>query len=158
MQSTFRWCFVAFCVVLLTNCTSSSLTDVANPASPSSRCSMSLAADAVSFAASGGAGKLTVDVNRECDWTANTDVNWIALTSSANGQGESQVMYSVGANTASSVRRGGIVVNEQRVEIAQAAAPPPPPPPTPVVPPYTSDAIGGQRFQWCVGRHRDPSP
>ena len=73
--------------------------------------------------ASGGDGALTIAVNRECAWTAKPDVDWITLTSTATGQGSATVTFRIGANPAASTRRGGIAVNDRRVDVTQAGAP-----------------------------------
>ncbi len=69
----------------------------------------------------GGTGRLTVGVNRECTWTAGADVSWITV-SPASGQGDGAITYTVTANRQTSSRKGGITVNDRRVELTQAAA------------------------------------
>jgi hypothetical protein len=119
-----RWLSIAASAFVATSCTSSSsTTNVTTPASPSSRCAAALSADATSIDASGGRGRVTIEINRECEWTAKTEVDWISLTSEAKGQGDASVNYTIAANPIVGERRGGIVVNDQRLEITQAAAP-----------------------------------
>ena len=67
-------------------------------------------------------GQLTIGINRECQWTATSDVDWIGLNPKS-GQGDSAIAYSVSANPAATSRRGTISVNDYRVEVTQAAAP-----------------------------------
>jgi Domain of unknown function (DUF5666)/Putative binding domain, N-terminal/Viral BACON domain len=66
---------------------------------------------------------VTIAINRECEWTAKPEVDWISLTSEAKGQGDASVNYTIAANPIVGERRGGIAVNDQRLEITQAAAP-----------------------------------
>jgi hypothetical protein len=119
-----RWLSIAASALVATSCTSSSsTTSVTTPASPSSRCAAALSANATSVDASGGRGQVAIEINRECEWTAKPEVDWIALTSEAKGQGDASVNYTIAANPIVSERRGGIAVNDQRLEITQAAAP-----------------------------------
>ncbi len=119
-----RWLSIAASALVATSCTSSSsTTSVTTPASPSSRCAAALSADAMSIGASGGGGRVTIEINRECEWTAKAEVNWISLTSEATGHGDASVNYTIAANPIVGERRGGIAVNDQRLEITQAAAP-----------------------------------
>jgi Domain of unknown function (DUF5666)/Putative binding domain, N-terminal len=69
----------------------------------------------------GGTGRLNIRINRECTWSARSEVDWIAI-SPASGQGDAQIDYSVAANPLAAPRTGVIVVNEQRAELRQAAA------------------------------------
>jgi len=69
----------------------------------------------------GGTGRLNISINRECTWSARSDVDWIAI-SPASGQGDAQVDYSVAANPLAASRTGVIVVNDHRAELKQAAA------------------------------------
>jgi Domain of unknown function (DUF5666)/Putative binding domain, N-terminal/Viral BACON domain len=121
MPCPLRCSFVAWGLLVAIGCSSSSTTSVTGPTSV--RCNVGLSASAQSVAASGGTGQLIIAVDRECAWTARTDVDWIALTSASSGQGESTVGYTVSANPLVAARVGGIAVNEQRLEIAQAASP-----------------------------------
>ena len=89
---------------------------------PSSVCSVSSSTRSVGVDAAAAGGQLTIAINRECQWTATSDVDWIAL-SPTSGQGDSAIAYSVSANAAATTRRGTISVNDFRVEVTQAAAP-----------------------------------
>ena len=104
--------------------------------------------------ASGGSSTLRVTTPSECAWTAAPDVAWITVTSPANGSGDGSVGFAIAPNR-DDVRRGAIVVGNQRLVVTQASgippAPPPPPPPSPSPPPppactyslsRTSDFVG----------------
>jgi hypothetical protein len=99
---------------------SSSTTNVA----PSSinRCGVSVSGGSSSIPAGGGSGTLTITVERECAWTARSESPWISLAS-AQGQGPANITFSVQPNPNASNRRGGVTVEQQRIEIAQEAAP-----------------------------------
>ena len=54
---------------------------------------------------SGGTDTVALTINRECTWSAKPEVEWISV-SPANGQGESQVSFSVARNHQPIGRRG----------------------------------------------------
>jgi hypothetical protein len=99
---------------------SSSSTSVTSPTS--TRCPVQLSQTPPTIAAAGGSGQITIGVNRECTWEARSEADWITLVAPTTGQGEANLAYSVSANPAVSVRRGAVVVNDQRIEVAQSAA------------------------------------
>jgi hypothetical protein len=66
---------------------------------------------------------VAVSVARECAWTAASDASWIVITAGREGQGDGTISYRVDQNGDPLTRRGGINVNEQRVQLAQDAAP-----------------------------------
>lgn len=103
-------------------CGGDSATNVVNIATPSSVCSVSSPTRSVGVDAAAAGGQLSITINRECQWTATSDVDWIALSPSS-GQGDSAIAYAVSANAAAAPRRGTIAVNAFRVEVTQAAAP-----------------------------------
>ena len=61
---------------------------------------VSLSPTSESFKASGGAGVVTVAALSGGDWTTESDMEWITITSGATGSGSGQVNYSVAANGA----------------------------------------------------------
>jgi hypothetical protein len=76
-------------------------------------CTYSLQPDA-NFNLLGGTGTCSVVTQPGCQWTANTDVNWITLTGATSGVGNGAIPYSVAA-LAIGVRNG-------RVGIAQSGS------------------------------------
>ena len=70
----------------------------------------------------GGSGSLHITTNRECQWSASTEAAWIAL-SSREGQGEGSVPFTVTSNADPSARATSILVNDQRLQIAQQGRP-----------------------------------
>ncbi len=108
-------------LLVLASCGSSSSTNVTAPTT--AQCAVTLTSNSLNMGATGGDGALTIDVNRECSWTAKPDVDWITLTSTGTGQGGATVNFRVAANPGASSRRGGIGVNDRRVDVTQAGAP-----------------------------------
>jgi Putative binding domain, N-terminal/Viral BACON domain len=88
-----------------------------------SKCQVTAVAEPATFGASGGAGTLTVNTNRECQWNAASSGNWIQLGAQPSGQGNGQVAFSVTTNPDPSQRRGAITISDQQVAITQDAAP-----------------------------------
>ncbi len=111
---------VASLLCLVAACTSSS-TSITSPTA--TRCPVDLSLSPASIGASGGAGQIAIGVNPECTWDARSDTDWIDLAPPARGQGQASVAYTVSPNPLVSDRRGAVVVNDVRVEVAQAAAP-----------------------------------
>jgi hypothetical protein len=66
---------------------------------------------------------VTVTTTRDCTWDASSGVNWIALTSTANGQGSGTVSFRVEPNGVPASRNGTIDVNGTTVTLTQEAAP-----------------------------------
>ena len=115
-----RVAVLAVAAITAAACGSSSSTNVTGPTT-ASRCAVSLTATPASQGASGGTGQIGVSTNRECDWSARAEVDWIQLATT-RGQGDGTLGYTVTANAQPALRRGGVVINDQRVEIEQAAA------------------------------------
>ena len=70
----------------------------------------------------GGAGTLAVGATRECTWSVTVEGSWISLRSGENGQGDGNVEFMAAANPDPVTRRGALVLNGQRAEVAQGAA------------------------------------
>jgi hypothetical protein len=102
-------------------CGSSTSTNLTPPTTV--RCQPAVSASSSAFGTGGGNGSVTVTVARECAWTATSDASWIVITAGREGQGEGTVTYRVDQNGDPLTRRGGISVNDQRVQLAQDAAP-----------------------------------
>ena len=65
-------------------------------------------------------GSLSVQVSGSCAWNAASNASWIKLVSSASGQGNTNLTYSVDANPLASSRVGTLFVNGQTVTIMQS--------------------------------------
>jgi BACON domain-containing protein/all-beta uncharacterized protein len=115
---------LAALVASTSGCGSSTSTSVAAPSSTlSARCQATVASSAPRFAASGGAGTVSVNIDRDCTWNATTQSSWIAITSAASGQGDGTVGFRVSANADPVAREGVITVSDRQVTVAQEAAP-----------------------------------
>ena len=114
--------FYLLCALsLLTSCGDSARTTTA-PSPTAQRCAVGVAATVTTIGASGGSGAVTVQTERECQWTATSDVSWLTFAGTASGQGPVTLQFSVAGNRSTVPRLGGIAVNGQRVEITQEAA------------------------------------
>ena len=114
--------FYLLCALsLLTSCGDSARTTTA-PSPTAQRCAVGVAATVTTIGASGGSGAVTVQTERECQWTATSDVSWLTFAGTASGQGPVTLQFSVAGNRSTVPRLGGIAVNEQRVAITQEAA------------------------------------
>ncbi|HEY7502153.1 MAG TPA: BACON domain-containing carbohydrate-binding protein [Vicinamibacterales bacterium] len=111
---------VVFFSIAVVSCGSSSQTTTA----PSqTRCAVQVQGDSVTFSPDGGTGTARVTTNRECNWSARSDASWVALTTTAAGQGDGSVSFRVAANSDPGSRAGGIVVEGERLQISQAGRP-----------------------------------
>ena len=110
-------------MVLAAGCGSTTETIVNTTGPSSTRCQPTLGSVSASYGAAGGAGSLTVTVERECEWTANTSAAWIVVTGGKQGQGDGTVAYRVTENADPLSRRGSIEIAGQAAQIAQDAAP-----------------------------------
>lgn len=92
-------------------------------------CALAVSVTTSEFAASGGAGTITIAGPAGCAWTAASDVGWIAVAPAA-GSGPASISFTVSPN-AQVARTGTITAAGVTVTISQASpssAPPPPPP------------------------------
>jgi hypothetical protein len=103
-------------------CGSSTTTEVTAPTSLV-RCQATLQGAPATFGPSGGTGSLSVNLSRECAWSATTTATWIEITSGREGQGDGSIAYRVHANTDPVTRRAAIAVGEKRVDMTQEGAP-----------------------------------
>jgi hypothetical protein len=107
------------CVAATMSCGSSGNT-VTSP-SQLSKCAVTVDVPGTSLPASGGAGSITVNTERECQWTAQPEVAWVSITAGSSGQGSGTVQFSVSANADPVSRAGGVMVNSQRAQVSQVA-------------------------------------
>ena len=82
-------------------------------------CRFALSPASLNVSAAGGAGNVNVATLSECAWTATTDVNWIAATSSTSGSGNGTVSFTVAPNSGDQ-RVGSIVIAGERATVTQA--------------------------------------
>ena len=80
-----------------------------------------------SIGAAGGAGTpITVTTSSTCQWTAVSNVPWMAITSTPSDRGNGTVTFSVAANTGAA-RTGTLTIAGRVFTVSQAAAAAPPP-------------------------------
>ncbi len=89
-------------------------------------CTYTLSPPNASFAASGGAGSVSVTTNKNgCQWTAVSNApSWITVTSGSSGTGNGTVGYRVAANTGG-VQSGAMTIASQVFSITIEAPPAP---------------------------------
>jgi hypothetical protein len=83
-------------------------------------CTYSLNPTSASFTFSGGNGTLSVHTPVGCSWSASSPVNWITLTSGANGSGPFTVSYSVQANNTGVSRTATLTIAGKPFTVTQS--------------------------------------
>lgn len=86
------------------------------------KCAVAFEAPASTLPAGGGSSAIGVKTERECQWSAQPDVQWLTIASGASGQGEGTIQFTAAANADPVTRNGGIMVNGLRAQVTQAAA------------------------------------
>ena len=109
---------VLFSALLVSGCGSTATT--ATSPSNLTRCSVTVNGTAT-VPAQGGSGTVTVSAARECSWVASIEGQWLSIKNGATGQGDGAVEFAAVANPAPAIRKGALVVNDQRFEVAQGA-------------------------------------
>jgi hypothetical protein len=108
------------CAILGAGCGSSSSTSVTAP-TQIAKCAVSASESSGRFPAAGGSGTITIRGERECDWTLASDAAWIVPERTA-GQGDAVVPFAVRPNATPAARRGAVLVDATRIEVAQDGA------------------------------------
>lgn len=88
-------------------------------------CAYTLSATAQNFNANAGTGSVGITTDGNCNWTATSNANWIALTGNTSGSGNGTVNFSVATNTGAA-RTGTITVAGQTLIVTQEAPNPVP--------------------------------
>lgn len=112
----------ALCAAALVQAACGSSGNTFTAPSALSKCAVTTEASASTFPAAGGTTSIAVNTERECQWTATPDGLWLKVTSGASGQGPGTVQLAAAANADPVTRTAAVVVNNQRVQIAQDAA------------------------------------
>ena len=71
--------------------------------------------------------RLTVSSGQGCDWTAQSNVPWITITSPASGTGTADITYVVSTNATGVARTGTLTIGGQTFAISQGQNPNAPP-------------------------------
>jgi hypothetical protein len=101
-------------------CTSSE-TSTSVVAPSAQKCQVNAAATPAVFPAAGGQGTLTISATRDCTWSVGSTANWVSMTT-ANGQGDASIPYTVDANPVPAARTATFSVGGQTVDVNQSAA------------------------------------
>ena len=111
---------LALVCVFVSACGSSSTTSITAPTTL--KCAVAASTSPTSFPFAGGSGSLTITTNRECSWGVASESSWI-LPDRTSGQGEATVPFRVAPNGTPNARRGTLVLESTRLEVAQEGAP-----------------------------------
>jgi C1A family cysteine protease len=84
-------------------------------------CSYSISPESKSVSPSGETGDVTITTADGCEWTAESNVPWISVTSGSNGDGSGTVSYSVSENSTSNSLTGTITIAGKTFTITQDA-------------------------------------
>jgi hypothetical protein len=68
----------------------------------------------------GGVGTVSVSAMPGCDWTAQSNADWITITAGSTGDGNGVVRYSVDAYSGKKARTGTLTIAGQIVSVTQA--------------------------------------
>lgn len=83
-------------------------------------CSVTINPSSDPFGSSGGTGRVDVAASSStCNWTASSNVPWIAIISGRGGQGNGAVMYSVAPNNTGSSRNGTLNIGASVFTVTQ---------------------------------------
>jgi len=85
-----------------------------------SGCQYQLNPLAGTFASAGGSGSIAVNSTAGCDWTADSDADWLTMASARAGSGAGSVQINVAANTGPQ-RTGNVRIANQRFVATQAS-------------------------------------
>jgi hypothetical protein len=86
-------------------------------------CASSLNYSGQSFGAAGGSGTVTVTAPLGCQWTASSQLSWVAITAGASGTGSGAVTFQVAAN-GGAARSGAIAIAGFPFTVEQSAVSP----------------------------------
>jgi hypothetical protein len=106
-------------VALAASCGDRRIIEVTGPSAQ--RCQTTLTGLPSSVPPSGGRLNATVVTNRECSWTAASEASWVQVAP-PSGQGGASLTVMVAENPAAVARSAAIVLNDNRVMVAQDAA------------------------------------
>ena len=87
---------------------------------PGPTCTFTISPTSQSITSAGGTGSAKVATTAGCGWAANSNVDWIHITSGASGTGNGTVAYSVGAS-ASGARTGTLTIAGKTFTVNQGS-------------------------------------
>ncbi len=83
-------------------------------------CSYSISAASKSFTDGGGTGNVSVTAPDGCNWTSESNNNWITVNSGNSGNGNGTVSYSVASNTSIDSRTGIMIIAGNTFMVTQS--------------------------------------
>ncbi|HEX4964446.1 MAG TPA: BACON domain-containing carbohydrate-binding protein [Thermoanaerobaculia bacterium] len=85
-------------------------------------CSYSVSPPNQAFARDGGSGSAIVFTILDCPWTAESNADWITITSGGSGAGNGTLTYAVAANDTASPRSGNLTIAGQTLIVSEDSA------------------------------------
>jgi hypothetical protein len=89
------------------------------PSIQSDPCTYAVSPASNSVPGGSGPGSVTVAAEAGCEWTAVSDVDWIAVTSGESGSGNGTVTYAIAPNPDTTQRTGTLTVAGETVTVTQ---------------------------------------
>jgi uncharacterized protein (TIGR03437 family) len=83
-------------------------------------CSATLSSLTSAFGSAGGTGSLNLSLASGCAWAAQSQDDWIQITSPAQGAGNGVITFSVTPNASPNARQGTVRIAGQVVQVTQA--------------------------------------
>ena len=87
-------------------------------------CSYAITPQTKQFSAQDGSGEVAVSTQNGCSWTAQSNVNWIAIALGNSGSGPGAVKYLVSSNSGVASRTGTLTIAGQEFTVSQSPPPP----------------------------------
>ncbi len=84
------------------------------------QCSYDITPKSKQFSAQGGLGEVAVSTQNGCSWTAQSNTNWIGITSGSSGTEPGTVKYLVQNNSGFASRTGTLTIAGQEFAVSQS--------------------------------------
>ncbi|MBI3301304.1 MAG: hypothetical protein HYZ72_04405, partial [Deltaproteobacteria bacterium] len=91
------------------------------PVSEGPSCTFSISPSNRSHTAEAGENSVAVTATDGCSWTAESNTDWLTVTSGESGSGNGTVTYAFGANPGPSSRSGTLTIAGKTFTVTQAA-------------------------------------
>lgn len=85
-------------------------------------CEYRLSSNGQAFGAPGGPGRVTIDTQAACQWSAESNVNWIVYNLDRSGTGPATIDFTVLPNAGTAPRQGTLTIGGQAFTITQESA------------------------------------
>lgn len=83
-------------------------------------CTYTLSPNSATIDREGGTGSFAVNAASNCQWTALSNAEWLAIDSGAQGTGDGTVVYKASANGGAASRAADIVIADQKFTLTQS--------------------------------------